>query len=129
DLAVDCLKARLEQQKFGKCDRPRSRRGSQNPRYIPLEVKRAVWERDGGRCAFVGSGGKRCEARAPLEFDHLDPVGRGGRATVASVRLLCRPHNQLTAERTYGADLNRGKREQGKQRGAQAQAERAARGE
>src|SRR6267154_4188287 len=127
DLAVDCLKARFEQQKFGKCDRPGRRRGSQTPRYITLEVKRAVWERDGGQCAFVGTGGKRCEARAPLEFDHLDPVARGGRATVAGVRLLCRAHNQYTAERTYGADFMRGKREQAKQRAAQAKAERETR--
>src|SRR5206468_9696480 len=32
----------LEKQKFGKCTRPGKRRGSKNPRYIPLEVKRAV---------------------------------------------------------------------------------------
>jgi 5-methylcytosine-specific restriction endonuclease McrA len=120
------LATKLEQQKFGKCSRPGQRRGSKNPRYIPLEVKRAVWERDQGQCAFVGTGGKRCDARAPLEFDHVDPVARGGRATVASVRLLCRAHNQYTAERTYGADFMRGKREQAKQRAAEALAKREA---
>src|SRR5437773_6363523 len=117
----------LEKQKFGKCTRPGKRRGSKNPRYIPLEVKRAVWERDGGQCAFVGTGGKRCDARAPLEFDHLDAVGRGGRATVSSVRLLCRAHNQFEAERTYGPDFMRGKREQAKQRAAEVKAEAEAR--
>jgi 5-methylcytosine-specific restriction endonuclease McrA len=127
DAAVNCLQDKLEQQKFGKCSRPGRRRGSKNPRYIPPEVKRAVWERDGGRCAFIGRGGTRCEARAPLEFDHLHPVARGGRATVAGVRLLCRAHNQYTAERTYGADFMRGKREQAKRRAAEANAEREAR--
>jgi 5-methylcytosine-specific restriction endonuclease McrA len=126
DAAVDCLQAKLEHQKFGKCARPGRRRGSKNPRYIPLEVKRAVWERDGGQCAFVGTGGRRCDARAPLEFDHRDPVARGGRATVAGVRLLCRAHNQYTAERTYGEDFMRGKREQAKQRAAEARAKREA---
>src|SRR5205814_824918 len=64
---------------------------------------------------------------ALLEFDRRDPVGRGGRATVAGVRLLCRAHNQYTAERTYGADFMRGKREQAKQRAAEARAKREAR--
>ena len=126
DLAVDCLKAKLEKQKFGKCSRPGKQRGSKNARYIPLEVKREVWERDGGRCAFVGTGGKRCDARAPLEFDHLDPVARGGGATVSSVRLLCRAHNQYEAELIYGDAFMHGKREQAKQRAAEAKAERAA---
>jgi 5-methylcytosine-specific restriction endonuclease McrA len=116
----------LEKQKFGKCSRPGPRRGSKDPRYIPLEVKRAVWERDGGQCAFVGTGGKRCDARAPLEFDHLDPVARGGRATVAGIRLLCRAHNQHAAESTYGADFMRRKRERGRERAAEAKAEREA---
>jgi hypothetical protein len=123
DLAVDCLKDKLEKQKFGKCSRPGKSRGSKNPRYIPFEVKRAVWERDGGRCAFVGTGGKRCDARAPLEFDHVDPVARGGRATVGGVRLLCRAHNQYSAERTYGSEFMQGKRKQGRERSAQARAE------
>ena len=112
----------LEKQKFGKCSRPGTRRGSKNPRYIPLEVKRAVWERDGGQCAFVGTGGKRCDARGPLEFDHVDAVARGGSSTVAGVRLLCRAHNQYEAERTYGVDFMQGKREQAKQRAAEAKA-------
>src|SRR5258708_2520897 len=99
----------LEKQKLGKCSRPGRRRGSRNPRYIPMEVKRAVWERDGGQCAFVGTGGKRCDARAPLEFDHLDAVGRGGRATVSSVRLLCRGQNEAGTAR-YGAVCMRGVR-------------------
>ena len=117
----------LEQQKFGKCSRPGQQRGSKNARYIPLEVKRALWERDDGRCSFVGTGGKRCDARAPLQFDHLDPVARGGRSTVANVRLLCRAHNQFEAERTYGADFMRGKREQATERAAEARAKRESR--
>jgi len=121
------LAGELEKRKFGKCPRPGRRRGSKNARYIPLEVKRAVWERDGGRCTFIGTGGKRCDTRELIEFDHVDSVGRGGRATVAGVRLLCRAHNQYTAERTYGGDFMRGKREQARQRAAEAKATREAR--
>ena len=39
-------------------------------------------QRDGGQCTFVSAAGHRCEARTRLEFDHVEPVARGGRATV-----------------------------------------------
>ncbi|MBI5709216.1 MAG: hypothetical protein HZC42_02785 [Candidatus Eisenbacteria bacterium] len=78
-------------------------RASANPRHIPAQVKRAVWERDGGRCTFVSEGGYRCPARTLLEFDHVEEVARGGRASVAGIRLRCRAHNQYAAECTFGA--------------------------
>ena len=55
-----------------------------------------------------------------LEFDHIDPVARGGRATVEGVRLLCRVHNQYAAECTFGTGFMSQKRQQ-----AQEAAERA----
>jgi hypothetical protein len=94
-----------------------------------LEVKRAVWERDGGRCTFVGTGGKRCDARAPLEFDHVDPLARGGQATVDGIRLLCRAHNQYAADRVLGSEFMRGKRQQARERRLKARAEAKAAGE
>jgi 5-methylcytosine-specific restriction endonuclease McrA len=124
--SLRALVGELERQKFGKCSRPGKRRGSSNPRYIPLEVKRAVLERDGGQCAFVGTGGTRCESRELLEFDHQEAVGRGGRATVENIRLLCRAHNQYAAEQTYGKDFMHGKREQARERAEQAKAKREA---
>jgi 5-methylcytosine-specific restriction endonuclease McrA len=110
-LALECLKARLEKTKFGKCEHPRTQRGSKNARYVPSEVKRMVWERDGGRCSFIGAGGKRCDARESLDFDHVIPVARGGEATVANIRLCCREHNQYEAERVLGAGFMLAKRE------------------
>jgi len=58
----------------------------------------------------LSEGGHRCEATNPLEFDHVLEVARGGEATVAGVRLLCRAHNQHAAERTFGAEFMRHKR-------------------
>ena len=72
-------------------------------RHVPAEVRRAVWKRDGGRCTFVSQSGKRCESRTFLEFDHVDPVARDGKATVERMRLRCRAHNQYEAERIFGA--------------------------
>jgi hypothetical protein len=69
-----------------------------------------VWERDGGQCGFVGETGNRCPARARLEFDHVDPVARGGEATVEGIRLRCRAHNQYEAECVFGAGFMSDKR-------------------
>jgi hypothetical protein len=75
-------------------------------------VRRAVWERDRGQCTFVGDNGHRCTARRVLEFDHIEPVARGGRASVEGIRLRCRVHNQYEAERVYGAGFMDMKRDE-----------------
>jgi len=118
DLALDALVEKLEKRKFAKTDTPRPRRhrtSATNPRHIPAHVKRAVWQRDGGRCTFVGDTGRRCNARRFLEFDHVEPVARGGTATVTGLRLRCRAHNRLEAERAFGADFMRAKQEMAQQ--------------
>ncbi len=113
DRALDALIAKLEQRKFGATARPRAARAclSTDPRAIANEVRRAVWKRDGGQCTYVGSGGRRCESRRRLEFDHVQPVVLGGQATVANLRLRCRAHNQLTAEQAFGARHMEARRE------------------
>src|SRR5262245_23024276 len=88
----------------------RSRPSSiENERRIPNAIKSAVWQRDRGRCTFVGENGHACESRRHLEFDHVMPVARGGESTVANLRLRCRAHNQLEAERAFGAEFMRGR--------------------
>lgn len=106
ERALDTLIETLEKRKLG-VGRKRKAVTEQRPkpvsqsRHVPMEVRRAVWERDGGQCTFVSASGKRCEARRFLEFDHIDPVARGGVAKVDRVRLRCRTHNQLEAERVF----------------------------
>jgi hypothetical protein len=130
DRALEALVRQLERQKLGATSRPqrRSRRSSANPRCIPARVKRAVWERDRGRCTFVGAAGQRCPARRFLEFDHVNPVARGGQATVEGVRLRCAGHNQYEAEQTFGAGFMAEKREAARCAAAEARA-RARQGE
>jgi len=112
DRALDALIEKLEKRKFARARRPRpSKRSSSNPRHIPAHVRRAVWERDQGQCTFLSEAGRRCPARTRLEFDHVDEVARGGRASVAGIRLRCRAHNQYGAECTFGAEFMREKRE------------------
>jgi hypothetical protein len=70
----------------------------ENSRHVPAEVKRAVWVRDAGRCAFVGASGHRCGERAFLEYHHVVPYAVGGKATVANIQLRCRAHNGYEAD-------------------------------
>ena len=74
-------------------------------------MKRAVWERDGGQCTFTSEDGHRCTADTRLEWDHIEPVARGGQGTVGNLRLVCRAHNQYLAERTFGEGFMSEKRE------------------
>ncbi len=67
--ALTALLADLAREKFAATDRPHTGRGTApGSRHIPAEVRRAVWLRDGGRCAFVGRNGRRCTERGFLEF-------------------------------------------------------------
>jgi 5-methylcytosine-specific restriction endonuclease McrA len=112
ERALDALIRQEEKRKFGDAAKPRRQGGSsENPRYIPREIRRAVWERDEGQCTFIGETGHRCGSRWLIQYDHIEPVARGGRVTVDSVRLLCAAHNQLEAERAFGADFVQKKRE------------------
>jgi hypothetical protein len=113
DRAFDALLEKLQRAKCGAADRPRQSpaKPSEDARHVPAHVKRAVWNRDGGRCTFVSDTGQRCTERKSLEYDHVLEVARGGRASVEGVRLLCRTHNQLSAERTFGSAFMSAKRE------------------
>ena len=71
---------------------------------IPAAVRREVWKRDGGCCAWVGEDGRRCCSRWQLEVDHIRPVALGGTSTADNLRLLCRAHNMLHAEQVYGRE-------------------------
>jgi hypothetical protein len=72
-------------------------------RHIPAAVKRAVWFRDRGQCAFLSPQGRRCQERAYLELHHIHPFALGGEATVGNIALRCRRHNAHEAEIAFGA--------------------------
>jgi len=99
DRALTALLQSLTKQKFAATDRPRGSRGAvPRSRYIPAEVKRAVWKRDGGQCAFVNHTCRRCPERGFLEFHHVVPYSAGGEPTVDNIKLRCRAHNGYEAE-------------------------------
>ncbi len=106
DRALTVLLEGLVKQKFAATNRPRGHRDdlprdpepATSSRHIPAVVRRTVWLRDGGRCAFVASTGHRCMERAFLEFHHVVPYSMGGEATTDNIELRCRAHNGFQAE-------------------------------
>ncbi|MPY90878.1 MAG: hypothetical protein GEU99_23560 [Luteitalea sp.] len=104
DRALTLLVADCARTKHAATDRPKPGRGTRlGSRHIPAAVRRTVWDRDGGQCAFVSAGGRRCAERGFLEFHHRTPYAKGGDATVENLELRCRRHNGYEAERDLGS--------------------------
>ncbi len=107
DRALSLLLEDVARKKLAASERPRLRQVTPSrSRHIPAAVRRKVWLRDGGRCAFVAARGRRCAERAFLEFHHQEPYAFGGEATVANISLRCRAHNAYEAELAFGPGLS-----------------------
>ena len=93
DRALTLLLAELDRTRLAATTRPRgSRPPAPSSRHIPAAVKRAVWTRDEGRCAFEGPRG-RCTETGFLAFHHVMPYARGGPTIVENIELRCPAHN------------------------------------
>jgi hypothetical protein len=102
DRALTLLVNELERSRLDRWKATRRRRPpAPTSRHIPADVKRAVWTRDGGRCAFEGTTG-RCTETGLLQFHHVVPYARGGRAVVDNIELRCAAHNAYEAEVCFG---------------------------
>lgn len=104
DRALSALLAELSRKKAGVVNRPRSRPAAAKAgsRQVPAAVRRAVWARDRGQCAFVSRSGRRCSERGRLEFHHVRPFAVGGPAIAANIQLRCRAHNAHEASLFFG---------------------------
>jgi HNH endonuclease len=106
--ALKLLLARVMKEKTAAVAAPRPAPPSDpGSRHIPASVKRAVWGRDRGQCAFVAGEGRRCTERAFLEFHHIRPFALGGEKTVSNIALRCRRHNAYEAELDFGLPRTR----------------------
>jgi 5-methylcytosine-specific restriction endonuclease McrA len=108
-LAVTRELRRLEAKRFARARKPRKTvaEADRTPksRHIPAAVRRAVYERDGGRCTYRDGHGRRCTKRHDLEFHHRKPFGRGGEHSLENIALACKAHNALMAEQDYGKEV------------------------
>jgi 5-methylcytosine-specific restriction endonuclease McrA len=107
DRAIRLLLEHLERTRCAQVSRP----GVQGPRAahtrrIPAAIRRAVWQRDDGRCAFTGAKG-RCGETGFLEFHHVVPYAVGGEASVENIQLRCRAHNAYEARLFFEPDAAR----------------------
>jgi len=112
DRALTLLIDHLERRRFARAasPRPSAADSTASGRYIPASVRRVVWQRDKGRCAFEGRAG-RCHETAFLEFHHVEPYAAGGAATADNIQLRCRAHNQYEASLVFGDTLVRERQE------------------
>jgi 5-methylcytosine-specific restriction endonuclease McrA len=96
--------ARITSQSAGKREHiPNATQSSRTREHIPNATQRTVVARDGLRCTYISGQGYRCTARSFLQFHHEQPWARGGEATPQNLRMLCAAHNDLLAERDFGA--------------------------
>ena len=104
DRALDVLLTETKKKKAALTDKPRvgRKKTSLKTRAIPARVRREVFERDEGRCAFVDGEGRRCGATWRVEFHHRKAYGQGGTHDIGNIELRCRAHNQYEADLEYG---------------------------
>ena len=105
ERALTLLVEQLERSRCAAARRPRAQSDAPAAgRRAPAAVRRAVWQRDEGRCAFVGAAG-RCRETGWLELHHVVPFARGGPTTVENLALRCRAHNAYEAGRDFGGRM------------------------
>jgi hypothetical protein len=104
--ALRVLLEGLARKKFAATKQPRRNpggaRSAENSRYLPASLKRTVRIRDRGRCGFIAPSGRRCNERSFVEFHHVVPYAKGGKATVGNIALRCRAHNGYEADLEFG---------------------------
>jgi hypothetical protein len=102
ERAIDLLVDKLQKKRQGRASQPQKKARQALDTAVTRAARREVVARDGWRCSFVADDGRCCDAGGFLEFDHETPKGRGGNSRARNLRILCRGHNRLAAERAYG---------------------------
>src|SRR3984957_3846800 len=108
DKLADQMLSKIDpEKKKGKntnsANNPKSPAPAQVKRYIPVQVKKAVWQRDEGKCSYIDSvTKKRCGSRFKVQFDHIHPHSMGGLNSRDNLRLYCQAHNLLHATQIFG---------------------------
>jgi hypothetical protein len=84
---------------------PHSANKPKRSRYIPVALRRAVFQRAGGQCCYIDQAtGRRCGERRWLEVDHIKPFSCGGEHSPENLQVLCRSHNMMRARDVFGSE-------------------------
>ena len=102
ERALDVLIEQETKRRLGAGGQRKRRAVVPHSRYIPVDVARVVFERDGGQCTFRDGQGRRCSARKFVTLEHRHPYSVGGPPTVENICLLCRAHNVDAARKVFG---------------------------
>ena len=110
EMGLDLLIEKVKKERFGIGRKPRPRPPPEEEvlpatvasRHIPDAIKRAVYERDEGCCAFVDERGRRCRSTDGITFEHDEGFARTRSHDIEHIRLYCRAHNQHAADKLYG---------------------------
>jgi 5-methylcytosine-specific restriction endonuclease McrA len=105
ELGLELLIAEETKRRSG-TGKPRKRRETKpGSRHVPVEVQRAVRERDGDQCTFTRRRGASLFSEIRfLTIEHIDPFAKGGPTTVDNCCLLCQPHNAHRARQVFGEE-------------------------
>jgi 5-methylcytosine-specific restriction endonuclease McrA len=104
ERALRTLVEDLERVRRAKTSRPQASGRPSKPGYIPAATRREVFSRDGERCTYVDSEGRRCECRTRVELDHIQPRALGGGDDASNLRARCRSHHLHEAEEIFGKE-------------------------
>jgi hypothetical protein len=107
EILIACMELMLSRKakQKGLVERPLETPRPSRTDHIPAPVRREVMTRSGGRCEWLFENGERCNSTDRVEFDHIQPKARGGKATARNIRAACRGHNLLSARREFGDAL------------------------
>jgi hypothetical protein len=102
ERAVDALIEQETRKRLGAGKVRKARELKPGSRHVPVDIGRAVWERDNSQCTFVDAEGRRCAERRFLTLEHRTPFALGGLPTLENLCLLCSAHNLENARQVFG---------------------------
>ena len=102
ERALDALIEKESRERFGVGKPRKARRIKPGSRHVPVDIERAVWQRDDSQCTFADGEGRRCAERRFLAIEHRTPFALGGPPTLDNLCLLCSAHNLESARQVFG---------------------------
>lgn len=67
--------------------------------YLSNKIKRALFKKAQYKCQYKNGRGYACNSTYQLQIDHIFPKALGGGDQIENLRVLCRTHNQLHAQK------------------------------